>query len=108
FFPIERFLSPSIGSWIQFALGSIVVLWGGFPFFQRALSSVKNISPNMFTLIAMGTGAAWIYSTIALIFPQIFPASLRGQLVEVPLYFQAAAVTTTLALPAQVLEPRPR
>jgi Cu+-exporting ATPase len=58
-FSIERFVPPNISSWIQFALGSIVVLWGGLPFFQRALASVKNVSPNMFTLIAMGTGAAW-------------------------------------------------
>ncbi len=107
-FSIERFVPPNITSWVQFILGSIVVLWGGFPFFQRALSSIKNISPNMFTLIAMGTGAAWIYSTFALLFPQSFPASFRDHGGEVPLYFEAAAVITTLVLLGQVLELRAR
>lgn len=108
FFSIEHLISPRISSWIQFACGSIVVLWGGFPFFQRALASVKNISPNMFTLIAMGTGAAWVYSTFALGFPQTFPASFRDHAGEVPLYFEAAAVITTLVLLGQVLELRAR
>ncbi len=108
FFSIEHFVPPNISSWIQFALGSIVVLWGGFPFFQRALSSIKNVSPNMFTLIAMGTGAAWIYSTFALFFPQSFPVSFRDHSGEVPLYFEAAAVITTLVLLGQVLELRAR
>ena len=107
-FSIERFVSPNVSSWIQFALGSIVVLWGGFPFFQRALASIRNVSPNMFTLIAMGTGAAWVYSTFALFFPQSFPASFRGHAGEVPLYFEAAAVITTLVLLGQVLELRAR
>lgn len=107
-FSIERFLSSNISSWIQFALGSIVVFWGGFPFFQRAFASVRNVSPNMFTLIAMGTGAAWVYSTFAVFFPQSFPASFRGHAGEVPLYFEAAAVITTLVLLGQVLELRAR
>src|SRR5262249_16936050 len=94
FFPLENYISVGVSSWIQFALGSIVVLWGGYPFFQRAWASIKNASPNMFTLIAMGTGAAWAYSTVALIFPQVFPASFRGHSGEVPLYFEAAAVIT--------------
>lgn len=105
---IERFVPPNTSSWIQFVLGSIVVLWGGFPFFQRALSSIKNASPNMFTLIAMGIGAAWIYSTFAVFFPASFPASFRGRAGEVPLYFEAAAVITTLVLLGQVLELRAR
>ncbi len=108
FFSIERFVSPNISSWLQFVFGSIVVLWGGFPFFQRALASIRNVSPNMFTLIAMGTGAAWVYSTFALLFPQSFPASFRDHSGEVPLYFEAAAVITTLVLLGQVLELRAR
>ncbi len=106
--PVETVIPPRIGSWIQFILGTIVVLWGGFPFFQRAWLSVKNISPNMFTLIAMGIGAAWIYSTVAIFFPQKFPASFRSHTGEVPLYFEAAAVITTLVLLGQVLELRAR
>ena len=108
FFSVETIISPRIGSWIQFLLGSIVVVWGGFPFFRRGWESVRNISPNMFTLIAIGTGAAWIYSVTALFFPQLFPASFRGHNGEVPLYFEAAAVITTLVLLGQVLELRAR
>lgn len=108
FLPIESYVPPRVASWVQFGLGTVVVLWGGFPFFQRALASIRNISPNMFTLIAMGTGAAWIYSTVALLFPQLFPASFRTHAGEVPLYFEAAAVITTLVLLGQVLELRAR
>lgn len=106
--PMESYIPPRIGSWLQFGLSTVVVLWRRFPFFERAWASIKNISPNMFTLIAMGTGAAWIYSTVALFFPQLFPASFRGHTGEVPLYFEAAAVITTLVLLGQVLELRAR
>lgn len=106
--PLERYVSPSVNTWIQFVLATPVVLWGGFPFFQRAWASVKNISPNMFTLIAIGTGAAWVYSAVAVFFPQIFPASFRGSMGEVALYLEAAAVITTLVLLGQVLELRAR
>lgn len=105
----HQYLSPKVSLWIQFALASPVVIWGGFPFFQRAIASIKNASPNMFTLVAMGTGAAYIYSLAALFFPNIFPASMldpHSNLIAV--YFEAAAVITTLVLLGQVLELRAR
>jgi Cu+-exporting ATPase len=104
----SHYLLPSTWGWVQFALATPVVLWGGFPFFRLAVISVRNVSPNMFTLIALGTGAAYFYSLIALFFPHLFPASLRGHAGEVPLYFEAAAVITTLVLLGQVLELRAR
>ena len=97
-----------ISLWLQFLLATPVVLWGGFPFFERGWASIKNVRPNMFTLIAIGTGAAWIYSVVGLLFPNIFPMSFRGHSGEVPLYFEAAAVITTLVLLGQVLELRAR
>jgi P-type Cu+ transporter len=103
-----QIISPKISLWIQFILTLPVVLWGGFPFFERGFASIKNLSPNMFTLIAIGTGAALIYSIIGMFFPQLFPANLRGHSGEVPLYFEAAAVITTLVLLGQVLELRAR
>src|SRR5260370_24341040 len=84
--------------WIQLALSTPVVLWGGWPFFERAWASVVHRSPNMFTLIAMGTGTAYFYSLIAAIFPSIFPDSFRGHGDEVAVYFEPAAVITTLVL----------
>jgi Cu+-exporting ATPase len=94
--------------WIQLALATPVVLWGGWPFFERAWASVVHRSPNMFTLIAMGTGTAYFYSLIAAIFPSIFPDSFRGHGGEVAVYFEPAAVITTLVLLGQVLELRAR
>ena len=99
---------PKISLWIQFVLATPVVIWGGLPFFQRAWASVKNVSPNMFTLVAMGTGAAFVYSLIALIFPSIFPASMRSEENLIAVYFEAAAVIITLVLLGQVLELRAR
>ena len=104
----EHVVPVRISLWIQFLLATPVVIWGGFPFFVRGWASIKNVSPNMFTLIAIGTGAAWIYSVIGLFFPNIFPASFRGHSGEVALYFEAAAVITTLVLLGQVLELRAR
>ena len=104
----QRVISPRMSLWIQFALATPVVVWGGFPFFQRGWASVKNVSPNMFTLIAIGTGAALIYSLFGLFFPQFFPATFRGHSGEVSVYFEAAAVITTLVLLGQVLELRAR
>jgi len=102
-------VSPSVSVWIQFALAVPVVFWGGWPFFERAWASVKNVSPNMFTLIAIGTGSAMIYSLVALFAPQLFPASLRdGHSGLIPVYFEAAAVITTLVLLGQVLELKAR
>ncbi len=95
--------------WVQFALATPVVLWGGWPFFQRAWASVKNVSPNMFTLIAIGTGAAYLLSLAALFVPELFPVEMRDSHTGlVPGYFESAAVITTLVLLGQVLELRAR
>ncbi|HEX8197217.1 MAG TPA: heavy metal translocating P-type ATPase [Pyrinomonadaceae bacterium] len=102
-------VSPKISLWIQFILATPVVVWGGFPFFQRAWDSFKNVSPNMFTLIAIGTGAAYIFSLFALFLPDLFPATLRNEHTGlIAAYFEAAAVITTLVLLGQVLELRAR
>jgi P-type Cu+ transporter len=101
-------LSGSAGHGIQFALASPVVLWGGWPFFERFWASLVNRSPNMFTLIGLGTGAAFLDSTVATIFPRIFPPSFREMNGSVPVYFEAAAVITTLVLLGQLLELRAR
>lgn len=105
---LQHMIPMRVSLWVQFALATPVVLWGGFPFFQRALASIRNVSPNMFTLIAIGTGAAWAYSIFGLLFPNLFPLSFRGHSGEVSLYFEAAAVITTLVLLGQVLELRAR
>jgi Cu+-exporting ATPase len=98
-----------ISLWIQFILATPVVLWGGWPFFQRAWASVKNVSPNMFTLIAIGTGAAYLLSLAAMFAPDVFPPAMRdAHSGIVPGYFEAAAVITTLVLLGQVLELRAR
>jgi len=104
----QRVISPQTSLWIQFALATPVVAWGGFPFFERGWASIKNVSPNMFTLIAIGTGAAMIYSIVGLFFPTLFPITFRGHSGEVAVYFEAAAVITTLVLLGQVLELRAR
>jgi Cu+-exporting ATPase len=90
--------------WTELLLATPVVVWGGWPFFQRGWASIVNRSPNMFTLIAMGTGVAYIYSLIATVFPQIFPASFRSMGDRPDVYFEAAAAITTLVLLGQVLE----
>ena len=94
-------------SFVEFALATPVVLWCGWPFFRRMWQSFVNRSPNMFTLIGIGTGTAYLYSTVATFFPQIFPASFRTH-GEVGLYFEAAAVIVALVLLGQVLELRAR
>ncbi len=102
-------ISPKTSIWIQFVLATPVVLWGGFPFFQRAWASFKNVSPNMFTLIAIGTGAAYLFSIFALFLPSLFPDSIRNVHTGlIAAYFEAAAVITTLVLLGQVLELRAR
>ena len=101
-------LSGSARHGIQFALASPVVLWGGWPFFERFWASLVNRSPNMFTLIGLGTGAAFLDSAVATVFPRIFPASFREMNGSVPVYFEAAAVITTLVLLGQMLELRAR
>ncbi|MGE0102929.1 MAG: heavy metal translocating P-type ATPase [Blastocatellales bacterium] len=106
--PLQHAISHRILSAIQFALSTPVVLWCGWPFFQRGWASIVNRSPNMFTLIAIGTGTAWIYSVIAAFLPGIFPDSFRGHGGGVAVYFEAAAVITVLVLLGQVLELRAR
>ena len=101
-------LTPSVRNGVEFFLATPAVLWGGWPFFERFWSSLVNRSPNMFTLIGLGTGAAYLESVIATFFTQVFPASFRGMDGAAPVYFEAAAVITTLVLLGQVLELRAR
>ena len=107
-FDIHHLLAQQTSNWVQLLLGTPVVLWAGWPFFTRALASLKNRSLNMFTLIALGTGAAWLYSLVATLAPGLFPAELRGDGGAVAVYFEAAAVITVLVLLGQVLELRAR
>ncbi len=106
--PIQHLVSMRALAWIELVLATPVVIWGGKPFFERGWASIVNRSPNMFTLIAMGTGTAYLYSVIATLFPNLFPASFRGPSGEVAVYFEAAAVITALVLLGQVLELRAR
>lgn len=106
--PFERIASPQTLGWLELALATPVVLWGGWPFFVRAWQSLVNRSLNMFTLIGLGVAVAYGYSVIAQLFPAIFPTSFRGAAGDVPVYFEAAAVITTLVLLGQVLELKAR
>ncbi len=106
--PLQHAFSARLLSLAQFALASPVVLWGGWPFFERGWASLVNRHLNMFTLIALGTGTAYVYSLAAVLIPGSFPESLRGAGGEVPVYFEASAVITTLVLLGQVLELRAR
>src|SRR5712664_3679492 len=101
-------LAPTVKNGVEFLLATPVVLWGGWPFFQRFWGSLVNRSPNMFTLIGLGTGAAYLSSLVATFLPRLFPASFRDMHGAVPVYFEAAAVITTLVLLGQVLELRAR
>src|SRR5271156_122067 len=101
-------VSPQVSTWVQFVLSTPVVLWAGWPFFQRAWASVVNRSLNMFSLIALGTGAAYVYSLFATFAPGLFPAGFREMGGGVAVYFEAAAVITVLVLLGQVLELRAR
>jgi Cu+-exporting ATPase len=105
---MPAFLDARLLQWIQLALATPVVLWGGWPFFVRGWASLIHRSLNMFTLIALGIGVAWLYSLVATVWPGLFPASLRTMSGMVPVYFEAAAVITTLVLLGQVLELRAR
>lgn len=107
FFTLHRLVAPQLSIWIQFALSTPVVLWGGWPFFVRGWLSLKNRSLNMFTLIALGIGVAYGYSVVATLAPGIFPDTLKMD-GPVPVYFEAAAVITVLVLLGQVLELRAR
>ncbi len=106
--PIGRVVPPHLSVWIQFALASPVVLWCGWPFLQRGWSSFRTRNLNMFTLIALGTGAAFLYSAVATVVPGLFPAAFRAAGGIVPVYFEAAAVIIVLVLLGQVLELKAR
>ncbi len=105
---LHMFLGQTLSNWIQFVIATPVVLWAGWPFFVRGWRSLITRNLNMFTLIAMGTGVAWVYSVVGTIAPQIFPATFRGDEGAVAVYFEAAAVITVLVLLGQVLELRAR
>ncbi len=105
---LNAVVSPNLSSWLQFALATPVVLWAGWPFFQRAWASVLSRSLNMFSLIALGTGAAYLYSLVARFAPSLFPAGFREMGGTVSVYFEAAAVIMVLVLLGQVLELRAR
>ena len=104
---LDAIVPRQIGKWIEFGLTTPVVLWAGGFFFTRAWQSIVNRSLNMFTLIAVGVGAAYVYSAVAVIAPGIFPESFRRH-GEVDLYFEAAAVITTLVLLGQLIEAKAR
>jgi Cu+-exporting ATPase len=106
--PLQKLIPLSVLTWIQLLLASPVVLWGAWPFFVRGWQSIVSRNLNMFTLIALGVGVAYIFSVVATMFPEVFPHSFRGHGGTVPVYFEAAAVITTLVLLGQVLELRAR
>ena len=103
-FGLEAALGPRVSLWIEGVLATPVVLWCGFPFFVRAVQSIQSRNLNMFTLIGIGTGAAYLFSVVALLAPDVFPATFRNPDGTVPVYFEAAAVITALVLLGQVLE----
>jgi P-type Cu+ transporter len=105
--PLQHLLGGALG-WVEFALATPVVLWGGWPFFERGWASIVHRSLNMFTLIAMGTSAAYLYSLAAVAAPGLFPPTFRDASGHIGLYFEAAAVITVLVLVGQVLELRAR
>src|SRR6187200_158087 len=105
---LHMFIGPKLSNWLQFVLATPVVLWAGWPFFVRGWQSLLTRNLNMFTLIAVGTGVAYLYSLVGTIAPQIFPAAFRGHGGAVAVYFESAAVITVLVLLGQVLELRAR
>ncbi len=107
-FDLHHYISAQFATWLQFALATPVVSWAGWPFFVRGWQSILTRKLNMFTLIAMGTGVAWIYSVVAAVFPGVFPDAFRSAEGTVAVYFEAAAVITVLVLLGQVLELRAR
>jgi Cu+-exporting ATPase len=106
--PARQILNGLLKNWIQLSLATPVVLWGGWPFFERAWNSIVHRAPNMFTLIGLGTGAAYLYSVLATIAPGLLPVSFHASDGSIPVYFEAAAVITVLVLLGQVLELRAR
>lgn len=107
-FGLSHAIGQQTSNWLQLVLATPVVLWAGWPFFVRGWQSLVTRQLNMFTLIALGTGAAWIYSMVATLLPGVFPATLRIAQGAVPVYFEAAAVITVLVLLGQVLELKAR
>jgi Cu+-exporting ATPase len=105
---LHHYIPPQKAVWIQFILGTPVVLWAGWPFFERGWASVRNRSLNMFSLIALGVGAAYVFSLAATFAPGLFPEGLRQEGGIIPVYYEAAAVITVLVLLGQVLELRAR
>ncbi len=106
--PLAPYISSTTALWIEFSLSTPVMLWGAIPFFKKAWASLVSRHLNMFTLIALGTGVAYIYSLIASFFPTIFPAEMRMENGLVDVYFEAAAVIITLVMLGQVMELRAR
>ena len=106
--PVREWIGEQRTVWLEFILATPVVLWAALPFFKRGVDSFKNRSPNMWTLIMIGVGAAYLYSVVAILFPDMFPHSFRGHGGSVPVYFEAAAVIVTLVFLGQVLELRAR
>jgi cation transport ATPase len=105
---LTHWLGQQTSNWVQLVLATPVVLWAGWPFFERGWASIKSRNLNMFTLIAMGTGVSWIYSIVGTLLPDAFPTAMRGADGAVPVYFEAAAVITVLVLLGQVLELKAR
>jgi len=106
--PIQHLFAGRSLGWVEFAFATPVVLWGGWPFFHRGWTSILSRHLNMFTLISIGSGSAYLYSVVAVILPQLFPASFRDMSGQLGLYFEAAAVITVLVLLGQVLELKAR
>ncbi|UXN66296.1 heavy metal translocating P-type ATPase (plasmid) [Phyllobacterium sp. A18/5-2] len=106
--PVRDWVGERLAAWFEFALAAPVVLWAALPFFKRGWDSIVNRSPNMWTLISIGVGVAFVYSVVATLFPDIFPHSFRGHGGSVPTYFEAAAVIVALIFVGQVLELRAR
>ena len=108
FLGLHRLVPAGMTNWLLLALATPVVLWAGWPFFVRAVQSIRTRNLNMFTLIGLGTGTAWLYSVVATAAPGLFPPSLRGADGSIPVYFEPAAVIVVLVLVGQVLELRAR
>jgi Cu+-exporting ATPase len=106
--PVRDWIGEPLAGWLELALATPVVLWAALPFFRRGWASVRNRSPNMWTLISLGVGAAYLYSVVATLFPGLFPHELKGHGGAVPVYFEASAVIVALVFVGQVLELKAR
>ncbi len=106
--PVRDWLGERVAVWVEFLLATPVVLWAAYPFFRRGWASIRNRSPNMWTLISIGVSAAYLYSVVAMLFPDLFPHEVRGHGEAVPVYFEASAVIIALVFLGQVLELKAR